>query len=146
MIEGKKLSRKLEPVDERLKTLIDDLEQKSLDTLEAAARQITGLVTTLLGLFFGVLAFKDNPSYLAYVEIKIFGILALGGFMAALMLSLGVTLPQRSQFPRRDLTAMRETVDSLLQRKRSALRGAQFAFGAGVIAIELIILDLILRL
>lgn len=56
--------------DGRLDKLFDEMEQGSLKTLEDAARQIITLSTTLLGAFFGLLAFKDAPEYLKYTEIK----------------------------------------------------------------------------
>ena len=54
-------SMPLSPEDERLDKLFDEMETGSLKTLEDAARQIITLSTTLLGAFFGLLAFKDAP-------------------------------------------------------------------------------------
>jgi hypothetical protein len=52
----------LEADDEALIVLFQELEKESLDTLDAAGRQVITLTTTLLGLFFGVLALSDAPS------------------------------------------------------------------------------------
>ncbi|MBC7226887.1 MAG: hypothetical protein H5T61_06600 [Thermoflexales bacterium] len=92
-------SAPLTPADERLIAYFQDLEQKSLDTLEGAARQLITLVTTLLGLFFGVLAFKDHPTYLALPAVRILGGLAAGFYVLTLFLALDVVMPRRLEVP-----------------------------------------------
>jgi hypothetical protein len=64
-------SSPLSAQDERLDKLFDEMETNSLKTLEDAARQIITLSTALLGAFFGLLALKDTPDYLGFLEIKI---------------------------------------------------------------------------
>ena len=78
----------LSPEDERLDKLFDEMEQGSLKTLEDAARQIITLSTTLLSAFFGLLAFKDAPAYLKFLDVKVLGMLAAGTFFVALLFAL----------------------------------------------------------
>src|SRR3989304_9701760 len=93
-------SAPLSAEDERLDKLFDEMETGSLKTLEDAARQIITLSTALLGAFFGLLAFKDAPTYLKFFEIKLLGALALICFMAALYFALRAVSPKRYDFPR----------------------------------------------
>ncbi len=136
-------SAPLSPADEHLAAYFQDLEQKSLDTLESAARQLITLVTTLLGLFFGVLAFKDNPHYLAFPAVRILGGLAAGFYVLALFLALDVVMPRRLEVPAANLTAMRRLLRALFERKRRSLRWAQVAFALGTLALLALIILLL---
>ncbi len=137
-------SAPLTPEDEALQSLFRNLEKNSLETLEAAARQIITLVTTLLGLFFGVLALKDDPAYLSALPVKALAALALGAFLAALFLALDVVLPRLQNYNRRDLTEMRRLYAALLRRKSGSLRRAQRAFGLGALLLFGLILTILL--
>src|SRR3990172_3620982 len=110
-------SSALSESDERLEKLFDEMESGSLETLENAARQIITLSTALLGAFFGLLAFKDSPAYLGFVEIKVVGALALTAFLLSLFLSLRAVSPRRYEFPQASLTAKRKALDEILKRK-----------------------------
>lgn len=131
----------LSEADKRLIALFDKLEAGSLDTLEAAARQIITLVTGLQGLIFGVLAFKDSPSYLSLDSVKVLGALALGLLLAALFFALEVVIPRR--YRPQDLSDMRRMLQEMLERKRAGLGRAIWAFGCGalfLLAVTLVIL------
>lgn len=131
----------LSEADKRLMALFDKLETGSLDTLEAAARQIITLVTGLLGLFFGVLALKDAPSYLALDMVKLLGALALGFLVAALFFALEVVIPRK--YHPQDLGDMRRMLQEMLERKRAGLARAIWTFGGGalfLLAVTLVIL------
>lgn len=130
--------------DKRLLALFDKLEAGSLDTLEAAARQIITLVTGLLGLFFGVLAFKDAPDYLAFGEVKALAALALGGLLTALFFALDVVTP-RGYHPQ-DLTDMRSMLQEMLERKRKSLSWAIWVFGGAALMLLAVTLDILFRL
>lgn len=136
-------SAPLSPADERLMAYFQDLEQKSLDTLEGAARQLITLVTTLLGLFFGVLAFKDNPPYLACPVVRVLGGLAAGFYVLTLFLALNVVMPRRLEVPLSNLTAMRQLLRALFDRKSRSLFWAQIAFALGTLALLALILLLL---
>jgi hypothetical protein len=136
-------SAPLDKDDEQLITFFEELKRNSLDTLEAAARQIIGLVTTLLGLFFGILAFKDNPEFLQHASVRLCGAFSAVGFVAALFLALNVVMPRAWQVPEYNLTKMRKFLRCLLRRKSASLKLAQIAFGAGTLFMLGIILILL---
>jgi hypothetical protein len=138
-------SEPLTKADEDLLAYFKDLEQKSLEAMENAARQIITLVTTLLGLFFGVLAFKDNPTYLAVDAVRICGILSSGLYIMALFFALDVVMPRRIDIPTSDLAAMQELLINLFNRKNRGLLYAQIAFGIGTLFLLFVIILLLMR-
>ncbi|MFZ5909367.1 MAG: hypothetical protein ACOYYU_05070 [Chloroflexota bacterium] len=119
--------------DERLEKLFDEMEQGSLKTLEDAARQIITLSTALLGAFFGLLAFKDAPDYLAFLEIKVIGAGALLAFFVALFFALVAVSPKRYDFPRASLTAKRDILNEMLRRKHKFVGLASWTFAVGAL-------------
>lgn len=136
-------SSPLSAEDERLDKLFDEMEAGSLKTLEDAARQIITLSTTLLGLFFGLLAFKDAPSYLGFFEIKFIGGLAVVCFMGSLYFaSLAVTL-KRYTFSRANLTEKRKILEDILARKGFAVSNAGWLFVIGELLMLIIVLDVL---
>ncbi len=144
----KKNNTTTSPLSAEDKALIDffaGLRRNSLDTLEAAARQLIGLVTTLLGLFFGVLAFKDEPAYLNTLTIQVIGTLSALGYLVTLFTALAVVLPRELNIPQYDLTAMRELLADLYKHKSRYLNMAQFSFAFGTLALFALILALLYR-
>ncbi len=139
-------SAPLSPEDERLDKLFDEMETGSLKTLEDAARQIITLSTTLLGAFFGLLAFKDAPSYLGYMEVKIIGTLALTSFMAALYFSLQAVSPKRYTFSHANLTAKRKILEEMLVHKHEMVNRASWIFGLGAFLMLAAALDILFRI
>lgn len=137
-------SSPLSSEDERLDKLFDEMEQESLKTLENAARQIITLSTTLLGAFFGLLAFKDAPSYLNFLEIKIIGTAALLAFLAALFFALRVVLPKQYEYPRASLTAKRLILNDMLQNKYRAANMSAWFFGIGASLMLVAALDILI--
>lgn len=137
-------SSPLSAQDERLEKLFDDMETGSLKTLEDAARQIITLSTALLGAFFGLLAFKDAPAYLAFIEIKIVGALALTAFLLSLFFALRVVTPKRYHFSRANLTEKRSVLNQMLDRKHSALTWASWTFGLGALLMLAAALDILI--
>ena len=135
--------REMTDADRRLIAFVQKLEDGSVDTLEAAARQIITLVTSLMALFLGILAFKDSPDFLVFSDVKLIGAAALGGLIAALFFALDAVLP-REHNPQ-DLAAMREMLVDLLRYKRNALRRAMLAFGAAALLLLALMLDILFR-
>ncbi len=123
----------LSPEEERLDKLFDEMEQGSLKTLEDAARQIITLSTALLGAFFGLLALKDAPAYLGFLEIKIIGAGALLAFFIALFFALVAVSPKRYDFPRASLTAKRDILNEMLARKHKFVGLASWTFAVGAL-------------
>jgi hypothetical protein len=134
----------LSPEDERLDKLFDEMESGSLKTLEDAARQIITLSTTLLAAFFGLLAFKDTPDYLKFVDVKAFGVLASGSFFVALLFALLAVSPKRYDFPRASLTEKRRILNEMLQHKHNAVNWASWIFGLGALLMLAAALDILL--
>ncbi|GAB4467081.1 MAG: hypothetical protein Kow0070_30260 [Anaerolineales bacterium] len=126
-------SSPLSAQDERLEKFFDEMEQGSLKTLEDAARQIITLSTALLGAFFGLLALKDAPAYLGFIEIKIIGAGALLAFFAALFFALTAVSPKRYDFPRASLTARRDILNEMLAHKHRFVRLASWTFAIGAL-------------
>lgn len=130
--------------DERLEKLFDEMESGSLKTLEDAARQIITLSTALLGAFFGLLAFKDAPAYLGFLEIKIIGTGALLAFLVSLFCALVGVSPKRYNFPRASLTMKRQLLDEILNRKHKAVGWASWIFGVGALLMLAAALDILI--
>lgn len=139
------ISSQLNPEELQLIDFFANLRKNSIESIEAAARQLIGLVTTLLGLFFGVLAFKDQPTYLAHMEVKIVGLLAAVGYIFTLFAALTVVMPRKLEIPQYDLTAMRELLESLFNLKGAFLRTAQLSFAFATLALLVLILLLLYR-
>ncbi len=138
-------SAPLSPADENLLEYFQDLERASLKTLEEAARQLITLVTALLGLFFGVMAFRDAPAYLASTAVQALGAAAVVFYVLTLFLALDVVMPRRFERPAADLTAMRAVLQRLFARKSRSLRGAQLAFALATLFLLALILALLFR-
>jgi hypothetical protein len=138
------VSSPLNEDDVRLNKLFDEMESGSLNTLESAARQIITLCTALLGAFFGLLAFKDAPDYLGFLEIKIIGSAALLAFFIALFFALRAVSPKRYDFPRASLTAKREALHEMLERKHNAVNWASRIFGFGALLMLAAALDILI--
>jgi len=130
--------------DERLEKSFDEMEQGSLKTLEDAARQIITLSTALLGAFFGLLAFKDTPAYLGFLEIKIIGTGSLSAFFVALFFALVAVSPKRYKFSRASLTDKRDTLDKMLNLKHKFVRLATWTFAVGALLMLAAALDILL--
>lgn len=139
-------SAPLSPEDERLDKLFDEMETGSLKTLEDAARQIIALSTTLLGAFFGLMAFKDAPTYLGFFEIKVIGTLALTCFMAALYFSLQAVSPKRYTFSHANLTMKRKILEEMLAHKHRMVNRASLVFGFGAFLMLVAALDILFRI
>lgn len=122
------------PEEVQLLTFFDTAEAKSLEALEAAARQIITLVTGLLGLVFGVLALNqaDLPGELAGPLVVALALLTLLGLAAALFAALAVVIPQRHDLRAGSLDDRRLLYGRLLASKSNRLYAATVAFGSGM--------------
>lgn len=133
--------------DQELISFFATLKRDSLQTLEEAARQLIGLVTTLLGVFFGVLAISgDSSATLVSLDVKIVGAIALVAYMLALWFALEVVMPRRLDVPARNLTAMRSLLAELFERKSASLFRAQTSFTVATLALMTVTLLLLIKL
>ncbi len=129
------------PREAALRKFWAEQEIKSIDNLEAAARQIIGLVTALLGLLFGVLALSagDFAASLNAPLVWLAGLFAVGLLLAAIPAALAVVLPGRSS-PRDNVPADEaRAFKALMTRKRHGLNGAIVFFGGGLIAFAIMV-------
>lgn len=133
----------LSEADLSLLAYFKDLERASLETVEKAARQLITLVTSLLGLFFGVLAFGEAPAYLTSPTLRLLAASVAALYVLTLFLALHVVMPQRIDLPTADLTAMRAILHRLLDRKSRSLLAAQVAFALATLGLLGLILMLL---
>lgn len=124
------------PEEARLRKWWAEQAVAAPDNLEAAARQIIGLVSGLLGVLFGVLALAGDPlpAYLQRDEIKVAGVSAIVLLLMALLAGLVVVVPQADIVPRARPDKQAEKFVALVGRKSSALGLASVCFGLGVVA------------
>lgn len=130
--------------DERLYDWFQDVEKETIKTFEDAARQLIGLITALLGLFFGVLAFGDNPTFLSFPIIKILGVLSSCALMGALFAALYVIYPQKIDIPLSNLTRMRQIRKEIYDRKNRNLKISLIIFAFGVVCLLGVIIRLLI--
>jgi len=130
--------------DEQLEKLFDQIESSSLETLENAARQIITLSTALLGAFFGLLAFKDAPVYLSFIEIKVVGSLALTTFLLSLFFALRAVSPHKYNYPQASLTAKQKALKEMLKHKQGSVFFASWLFGIGAFLMLVAALDILI--
>lgn len=125
------------PEEQALREALDKLVWQSPDQLDAAARQIVTLVTSLYGVLFGVLAFANDPlpAYLTWPAVRALG----AGATVALGLALGAALvashARRYTTGQYHLEAMRQTFQAILQHKSRWLTIATVCFAAGLAAL-----------
>jgi hypothetical protein len=125
--------------EEALDTWFNQQALASLDTLEAAARSILGLVTALLGVLFGVLAVASDPlpGYLRLPLVRGLGVVSVAALLAALFGALQVVLPRRVELSSARPDQQDRAFHDLLDRKARWLRLAAVAFGLGLAALGL---------
>src|SRR6266498_3403950 len=110
---------------------------ESPKNLEEAARLLIGLVTGLLGALFGVLTISAEtlPAYLSLPSIKMFGVGAVGLWLAALLCGLVVVTPRKWQSDAGKPDTQSQVFRQLLNYKATWLRLSAILFGLAVIAL-----------
>lgn len=91
-----------------------------------------------------MLAFKDAPAYLGFLEIKVIGTGALLAFFAALFFALVAVSPKRYNFSRASLTAKRGILDEMLARKHKFVGLASWTFAFGALLMLAAALDILI--
>ena len=129
------------PEEERLADWFAEQQLKSPDHLEAAARQMVGLVTGLIGLLLGVVAIAEKPlpSYLAWPLLRWLTVVGIVLLLLALVAGLAVLWPRRWAVSSRSLTDQRQTFEAILQRKARALSAGMVLFCLGVAALAAVL-------
>jgi hypothetical protein len=129
--------RRETPPEEALRLWFDEQEKKSLDNLEAGARQIITLVTTIYGLLFGALAFGSEKmeASLHYRPVLVPGTVAILAMLGAVIAALAVVLPifAYTYNPHQPAT-QQAAYQTMLKVKSWGLRLAVLGFGVGLVA------------
>ncbi len=128
-------ARRLTEAEERLVERMEALEVASLQTLEAHARQVVTLSTTLLAAFLGLLSLGERPGWLARPGPQVLAALTVTLLFLALALALDALLPRRYAVPRSDLRAQAQALAHVLERKHRAVTRATWAFAGALLAL-----------
>lgn len=115
---------------------------KSVDNLEAAARQIITLSTALLGTLLGLMAITEEtlPKHMQWSGIQWLSALGVVGLFIALTFALYVVLPRPHAVALNDPESLQATFSVLLTRKQLGLRLALIIFAGAVFCLMLVIL------
>jgi hypothetical protein len=119
-----------------------DQRTKSVDNLEAAARQMITLGSALLTALLGLMALSNAtlPAHMTWSGIQWLSGLGIVGLFAALAFALVVVYPRPNPVTRNDPAAEKQAFEGLLQRKSRWLSAALWAFGVGMACIVVIVL------
>ncbi|MCA9954416.1 MAG: hypothetical protein KC434_06835 [Anaerolineales bacterium] len=121
-------------------------ELKSVDNLEAAARQLISLVTALFGILFGVLTVSSDPLpiYFTYPTLRILGVISIILLLLTLIGALVVIIPipQRNYAQQPD--EQTQLVKNLISRKMWGLYSAAILFGGALILLGIILVSALL--
>jgi len=114
---------------------------QSVDNLEAAARQIIGLCTTLLGLLLALLALAETPlpAYMRWSGVPWLGGAGALALLAALLCALSVVLPRPTAVLPNAPADQQAAFEALLARKRRGLWWAVVAFGLAMLCLAALI-------
>ena len=132
--------------EERLVEVFTELQKKQLEFLDEAAKRIIELVTALLGLLFAVIAFGDDfpPPYLAGNTVaKTMGIVALGCYLLALLVSLWAVQPRNYKRYDHNLKGMRAVLQQMISDKARPVVVAGVLFGIGSATLAILIASII---
>jgi uncharacterized membrane protein len=132
--------------DKHLIEMFDKIEAGQLDLLDAAGKRIIELVTGLLGVLLAVLALGQYfpPPYLNNPFARLLAILALIFYLLAMLAGMWVMQPRKYRRFTRNLSALRQELDQIIDDKSRALRWAGAFFFAGSVCLALLITTIIL--
>lgn len=140
--------REESPQEVALAAWFTEQESKSVDNLEAAARQLIQLVTAFYGVLFGIISLGSDSveASLSAPVVLFFGALSILALLAALLASLVVIAPLPYRYRTASLTDQKAAFETMLSRKANGLLLATVSFGLGLVAfVALIFVMLYLR-
>ncbi len=126
-----------------LRVWFEEQEKKSIDNLEAGARQIISLVTAFYSLIFGVLALGADKleASLHYRWVIIPAMIAVLAMLGAVLAALLVVLPIFSYTYNPNKPAgQKKTFETMSRLKSTGLRLSVIAFGLGLLAFAWLII------
>ncbi len=134
------------PEEEALARWFAEQRLKNPDTLDAAARQVVGLATGLLGLLFGVLSLSRDPLPPPLRGPLLAGLAALAVFflLFALACSLWALRPRRLTVSSR-LADQRQAFEGLVRAKARAVAAAHLTLFLGLTALGALLVLALLR-
>jgi hypothetical protein len=141
-------SRPETPEEEATRLWFAEQEKSNIAELDAGARQIIQLVTTLYGLMFGVLALgKDSfEASLLTNGVLISGTAAVVFFLLAVVTALVAVLPIfKYRYNPAKPASQKETYEQIRQGKAIWLRASVGAFALGLVAFAWLILAMLLQ-
>ena len=135
-------ARPEKPAEKELHTWLETQRLKSVDNLEAGARQIITLVSLFYSIIFAALALgKDSMEASAgYQIVLVPGTVAVFALLTAIIAALVVVLPLFGiRYNALKPAEERAAFERLLQLKVWGLRLSVIAFGIGLIAFAVLI-------
>lgn len=116
-------------------------QTKSADNLEAAARQIITLCTTLLGLLLGLLALagKDLPAHMRWSGVQALSVAGVVALLLALVAALTVIIPRPLTVSLNDPDDLQTAFAALLARKSQGLSWAVWLFAAAMFCLGTVV-------
>jgi hypothetical protein len=125
------------PEEERLADWFAEQRLRSPDHLEAAARQMIGLVTGLLGLLLGVVAVAEKPlpSYVTWPLVRWLTVAGIALLLLALIAGLVVLWPRRMAVSSHSIADQRQAFQAILRHKALALSASLILFCLGLSAL-----------
>ncbi len=129
------------PEEDRLAAWLAEQELRSPERLEAAARQVVGLVTGLVGLLLGVVVVTEPPlpAYLSQPLVRGLAVAGIVFLLLALLAGMGVLWPRRGAMAAHDPAAQREAFQALLRHKARWLGVALAYFSLGVVVLAAVL-------
>ncbi len=133
--------------EKKLREWFETQALESPKNLEEAARLLIGLVTGLLGALFGVLTVSADklPAYLSMPLIKVFGVVAVGFWLASLVCGLLVVTPRRWQSNAGKPDFEKLVFRQMLDYKSIWLRATTIFFGLAVLALGIVLITALLN-
>lgn len=134
-------TNKESPEEAALAQWFAEQRTKSVDNLEAAARQIITLCTTLLGILLGLMTLTKEtlPEYMQWSGVQWLSGLGVIGLFAALAGGLYVVLPRENPATLNDPDSLQTAFKAILERKHLGLRSAILLFGGGMFCLMLVV-------
>lgn len=128
--------------EQALREWFDQQALAAPDNLEAAARQIITLVTSLLTILLAVLAVAGDPlpAYFAYASVRWLGVAGVVLLLAALAAALVAVFPFRQTANSARPDEQRMAFGRLLSRKSAYLRVSAVSFFLGLLAFGAVVI------
>jgi hypothetical protein len=136
-------SSKLSQQEEQLVERFEEIDLKSIDQLTDGGKRLVEWGTAAVGIFFAALALLSNPSVLttfAQPLPKLFGVVAVIGYLASIVLGFFASMPKRYERRRYSLTGMQQQLDSAFTTKNRLVVSGSLTFMIATLSLGALIL------